>query len=713
MEKIISIENCNNIINANVTIKCNELNIKYGPNGTGKSTISEAIYSASQGDYVRLEKLLPYGLNKGEKQPKVSGLSFDKVRVFDENYMDKYLFKGDGFFDDTFQVFLKSIETDKLAQDISELLCELQDVFTEDEVIHNLQMLLPQYFIAIKCSDDGIIKKVGGVNEFIKGNGAGFEHYHEIDAYKPFYGGREMSQISKWAKWRNDGSDEIVDNICPFCTGKLEEKISIQNEIIGKVFKNSALSTASAVLEYLKNAVNNGFIIEENIKILEDYIGDTTKSTELLAELQNIASETKYLQNKIDVICKFRPMNVSREQLNNIEEKLESMRIDKRYISSFYSTPAVLSFADKISEKIDNLKMNTGRLKGLFIQHELKLQKLIEDRENDIDEFFAIAGFPYKFKLEKDGENRAIASIYPIGNDVVTVGEPKERLSWGERNAFSLVMFMFEALSDEADLIVLDDPISAFDENKKFAIIRRMFDNQKRSFRDKTVLLLTHDMQPLIDYVHGKFFLHYHLTTKVNAVLIQNLNGIIKEKTIEESDLMNIVHLTCSLAKDTNEELAVRVVNLRKYYELTNVNFKNEPVYEVLSNLVHGRANPKDKQGNDLSPILVEEGMQYIKTFLDGMEYDCLINDLSNEKLMNVINGDDLYSRIIATRLLFEREDGLLSKLRKVAPGACKFINESNHIENDYVIQLDPRKYFSIPDIYLKNIQGFIQDNIN
>ena len=653
---------------------------------------------------------MPYGFNKGEKQPKVSGLAFDRVRVFDENYMDRYLFKGDGFFDDTFQVFLKSAETDKLAKDISELLRELQNVFFDDEAIHNLQLLLPQYFIAIKCSDDGTIKKAGGVNEFIKGNGAGFEHYHEIDAYKPFYDGRGMSQISKWAKWRNDGSGEIVDDICPFCTGKLEEKISVQNEIIGKVFKNSALSTASAVLEYLKNAVNNGFIIEDNVKILEAYIGDATKSTELLAELQKIALETKYLQNKIDVICKFRPMNVSREQLNNIEDNLESMRIDKRHISSFYATPTVFYMVDKISEKIDVLKMNTGRLKGLFIQHELKLQKLIEDRENDIDEFFAIAGFPYKFRLEKDGENRAIASICPIGNDSVKVGTPKEHLSWGERNAFSLVMFMFEAISDEADLIVLDDPISAFDENKKFAIIRRMFDNQKRSFRDKTVLLLTHDMQPLIDYVHGKFFWHYGLTTKVNAVLIQNLNGTIEEKVVEESDLMNILHLTCSIAKDTNEELAVRVVNLRKYFELTNSNYRNEPAYEILSNLIHGRIIPKDKEGNILSSTLVCKGMQYIKDFWDNKEYEDLICDLSNEKLKNIIDGENLYSRIIATRLLFEREEGLLSKLKKVAPGACKFINESNHIENDYVIQLDPRKYFSIPDCYLKDLKDFIQE---
>ena len=62
--------------------------------------------------------------------------------------------------------------------------------------------------------------------------------------------------------------------------------------------------------------------------------------------------------------------------------------------------------------------------------------------------------------------------------------------------------------------------ISAFDEKKKFAIIRRLFDNKKLSFRDKTVLMLTHDFQPIIDYVHGSFFSRYVFRKRDLAALI-------------------------------------------------------------------------------------------------------------------------------------------------------------------------------------------------
>ena len=128
MRQIIKIKNCNCISEANISIQEGELNIKYGPNGTGKSSISEAIFAASQGNAERLGKLKPYSAQEGEK-PAVESLNFSKVRVFDENYIQGYLLKGDMFFEDSFQVFLKSDECDALTQEINTLLSALQGMF--------------------------------------------------------------------------------------------------------------------------------------------------------------------------------------------------------------------------------------------------------------------------------------------------------------------------------------------------------------------------------------------------------------------------------------------------------------------------------------------------------------------------------------------------------------------------------------------------------
>jgi predicted ATP-binding protein involved in virulence len=41
----VEINYCNNIDNACITLSENKLNIKFAPNGTGKSTISRAIFA--------------------------------------------------------------------------------------------------------------------------------------------------------------------------------------------------------------------------------------------------------------------------------------------------------------------------------------------------------------------------------------------------------------------------------------------------------------------------------------------------------------------------------------------------------------------------------------------------------------------------------------------------------------------------------------------
>ena len=145
-----------------------------------------------------------------------------------------------------------------------------------------------------------------------------------------------------------------------------------------------------------------------------------------------------------------------------------------KYLSKFYNTKTVNDFVNDINTKIDNLLESTDRLKGLFLKHQKKIQKLISERKDDVNNFFQIAGFPYEFEIEEDGENNALTFLKPAGNNI-KVESPENHLSWGERNAFSLVMFMFEAVSENADLIVLDDPISSFDKSKKFAIIKRLF----------------------------------------------------------------------------------------------------------------------------------------------------------------------------------------------------------------------------------------------
>lgn len=707
----IKIENCNCISDASIYLEEKSLNIKYGSNGTGKSTVCKAIFAKANGDIEKMSELCPYGINENdeEHQPNVSGMPFSNVRVFDETYVNSYLFQDTSFLENSYKVFLKSDKCEQLKEEINVLLASLQGVFEENENIKKLYAFLPRYFDTIKFSD-GQIQKRGGVGELLKGNGGGFENYNEIKSYSPFYENRDMGAVSKWAKWRNDGIKQMNGDSCPFCTHNMEsEKISKENEIISKVFKSSALSTASAVLGYLQEAVEEGYIATSAVEVMQGYIGNKSKEDALFSELQQLAIETNYLLSKINKIILFRPMNVTHEQLQKIEDNLDEMVIESRQLMKFYTTELITNLIETICESVDELKKNTGKLKGLFAQHEKKLDELITSRKEDINQFFTLAGFPYNFVIKGDGENKAVSYLIPTNmTEQDRIPQPEKHLSWGEKNAFSLVMFMFQALSENADLIVLDDPITAFDKDKKFAIIRRLFDNQKDSFKRKTVLMLTHELQPVIDYIYGDFFKVYCSETPVVARLIQNEGGSIKEYEIRKTDLLNSVELSKKIAKDAECNMAVRVVNLRKYVEMTDSNFSASAIYEVLSNIIHGRTEPTNRNGDILDSNIFDEGQVALSDFLGGITYEVAISELTKEKLMQLVNGDDIYSKIIAIRLLFERYEGLLVKLRKKYPAACKFVNETNHIENDYIFQLNPFKFFEIPDIYLNELKDFV-----
>lgn len=136
MDKYIRVKNCNCISDATIEIVEKSLNIKYGSNGTGKSTISEAIYAQANNETDRLKDFKPYGSNDNS-QPTVDNPYFHVVKVFNEDYVNSYLFQGDEFLDDSFQVFLKSDKCDSLAAQIERMLEELQDLIKPMNVTHN------------------------------------------------------------------------------------------------------------------------------------------------------------------------------------------------------------------------------------------------------------------------------------------------------------------------------------------------------------------------------------------------------------------------------------------------------------------------------------------------------------------------------------------------------------------------------------------------
>lgn len=135
----IGIENCNSIESAEITISKGALNIKYGPNGLGKSTIARAIVASVANDG-SLQNLKPFKYRNvaGQHEPIVRGIqNINSVLVFDDSYVSQFAFQRDEVLKNSFDIFIKT-ETFKTAMlEIEGLLSGIRSAFDGNEALAN------------------------------------------------------------------------------------------------------------------------------------------------------------------------------------------------------------------------------------------------------------------------------------------------------------------------------------------------------------------------------------------------------------------------------------------------------------------------------------------------------------------------------------------------------------------------------------------------
>lgn len=338
--------------------------------------------------------------------------------------------------------------------------------------------------------------------------------------------------------------------------------------------------------------------------------------------------------------------------------------------------------------------------------------------KDDINAFLSIAGFKYTFDVEINGEGNARALLKFILPDGTSgdVKSPERHLSWGEKHAFSLILFMFDAISKDADLIILDDPISSFDGNKKYAVINRLFKtgetgNKKNSLYERTVLMLTHDFEPVIDYVQthsGR-----QKPTAVCATYFENTKGQLSCTIIkQDTDLMSSVVLMKELAQDVSIDIAARIGCLRKFIEHQYKSPREESnAYNIVSSLLHGRQEPtSDNEGrNKLTQEQLTDGNEFIKQFIVDFRYASVLTQFAPQCLIERYSSESsAYIKMLILRAYTEQVPKARERLRETNDVLRKYIDETYHIENDYLYSLDVRRFNIVPDNYISEADSFV-----
>jgi ABC-type uncharacterized transport system ATPase subunit len=132
-EFTVSVSNCNSIDLAEIAIAEGTLNIKYGPNGVGKSTLARAVISQIRGDG-SLGDLLPFKCRGKEDAalPKVDGADHLKsALVFDDSYVQQFVFQKDEVLKNSFEIFIMTPQYIEEMAEIDDLLSGIRKAFAD------------------------------------------------------------------------------------------------------------------------------------------------------------------------------------------------------------------------------------------------------------------------------------------------------------------------------------------------------------------------------------------------------------------------------------------------------------------------------------------------------------------------------------------------------------------------------------------------------
>ena len=704
----VVIKNCNNIKETSIIIEEGNLNIKFAINGTGKSTIAKALLKKDED----LSLLKPFGK---EEIPYVEcNPNIDNVELFDSDFVNKVVFNGSNVIENAFEVFIKSDKYDEQRNNINILLHELKQKIIGNEELNKLNEQLIKLSSKINYKKEKNTIDSRGMYSSIKTDKNIFNIPKELNKYSLFLSDKEKNIL--WSEWKNKGKTYDYGEICPYCAEKFSGDHEKENEAFNSYYSKANVSNLTEFSNIIDNTKT--YLNTDNFKKIEKCIKENIPNTDKDLIFTKFMSEATYLKEKIYNITTFDSYKVEKSDISNLSNILLDLKISTNDLEYFNNENLIKSIDiinSSITEmlgKISDLQKEIGKMNSLVISKMSCCKK-------EINSFLKLAGFNYEFDIVKDGDEKNSITVLKYvnsDNEKIQVSDIEKHLSWGEKNAFALVLFMYYALSKNPNLIILDDPISSFDGNKKYAIINRLFCNKgdyEDSFYNKTVLMLTHDFEPIID-----FGINHKPTKETNMWYLKNNNGIIQEQKINvSSDVLSTIKFYYNESINEDNNIISRICFLRKYLEhISNKKNSEENAYNILSSIIHGdnlRKKIDDEQYEDLSVDEIKNGEEWIKQFIKTFDSNKILRDNINNKyiLDSYKTETNNYIKIQLFRVYLE-SSGNRNKLKERNSIVLKYIDEIYHIENDYIFSLDLIKFDIIPDFIINSIDEFMSSEI-
>jgi len=525
----------------------------------------------------------------------------------------------------------------------------------------------------------------------------------DLTVYEPFI--RNPTYNLKWLKWQSEGTSFLeIDEKCPFCVSNL----SIPKDTILKVSSEYDPKRFALLIKVLDvfDSLKAYFPPETQDKVRTICSNPSNISKEQIEFLKRLKDEAITLNDKLIAL-----KNISFFSLRETKaviDYLKSKQIEMSYFPNFDSVQTQAKVA-RLNNSLEDVIRTAGMLQGEVNLQKREISKTIEQHSKDINNFLFTAGYQYEVSINPVG-NDSYQLVLKYSGENESITNVKEHLSFGERNAFALVLFMYQTLREDVDLIILDDPISSFDNNKKFAIMNMLF-RGSNSFHGKTVLMLTHDFEPVIDMVGA---LKHIFPPAPCAHLIANISGILEEKCINGQQIRSCV----SVCKENMLESDDPIHKLIYYRRLLEINDNKELEWDLVSNIFHkNRDIPQKREFDgsfrDMTQEEIASASDAIREFIVNFDYSSVYSTTRDLRHLTQLyfSTTSGYEKIMIYRIIIDGE------LKQGSP-LKKYIDETFHVQNDYLFQLNPRHYKLVPqyimdfcDHEVQKIQASIECN--
>jgi ABC-type cobalamin/Fe3+-siderophores transport system ATPase subunit len=586
----IQISHCNNLESASITLAKSALNIKYGPNGIGKSTIARALTLRAEGGNA-LEALTPFKYREGEGHPLPAVTGADDIQsvlTFDDQYVSQFVFQRDEVLRNSFEIFINTDEYRAGIEEIEQLFAALQETFVDqaefDDAVHAFTHL---------CDVFGVTK-AGALSKSTKGYkamAAGGKLKNIPEPLKRYTGFLQSDDPAAWISWQSKGRDflQLSDN-CPFCSTESVDKETA--ELVSKEFETATVRNMSLLRAAVDTA---GHYFESSyLDQLNGMLSSITEPTpEQLQFLANLRGEVDVFLDRLRTLRGL-AFHTLRDE-DKVDEYLSGLKVDLGLLRSLNSE-VTRSVVGLINEKLDHVAGQISIVKQRVGQQRARVLRLIEVNQRQINSFLSSAGYRYQVRIVPSEDTyRMLIEHQDLPGHLDSA---KNHLSYGERNAFALVLFMYQVRYEKPDLVVLDDPVSSFDLTKKFAILHELF-RGKHSIRDQTTLMLTHDLEPAIDIVRLSTRRLFAAANPVAHFLTSGA-GVIMEKPILKSDIKTFGEVCDANIAAASDEV-IKVIYLRRKFEILGI---SDSTYDVLSSLLHLREIPdRPTGGGEREPL--------------------------------------------------------------------------------------------------------------